>query len=377
MTTILVRCVHGLEWVCADEVSSRLPMARDVRLARREVTLELPSVDSGLLDLRTVDDVFLTVGRLDDVGLTRAALPGLGRRLAELPLDTRAGELAAARPVPRRPRVDVVASVEGRRTYSRFDVETAVGPLVASRLGGSYLARTGEGPSPGEADLSVRLFLRGTMATAAIRLAARPLHRRPYKQDTGPGTLHPPVAAALARLAAAPPGVLLDPFCGDGTIAIESALAFPTARVVGSDIDAARLANAARNARRAGVGPALIRADAAHPPLRPGAVAVVVTNPPWNLAVDAAGGLGSSLDEFWVRMGGPLAADGRVCAIVDEALDAPTTLRRLGLSLALATRIRIAGRVSHLVLYGAALGADLARWRERAIAGGVVTETGF
>jgi 23S rRNA G2445 N2-methylase RlmL len=382
--TVIARCVHGLEWVCADEISSRLPSARAPRLGRREVIFDLPSVDSGLLRLRTVDDVFLAVGGLDDVGTARATPDGLARRLADLPFDVAAGELGAVRPLPRSPRVDVVVSVEGRRGYSRFDVEQAAGPALATRFRGSYLARDVAGRAPGEADLSVRVFLRGTGATAAIRLGRRPLHRREYKQDTGAGTLHPPVAAALARLADPADGaVVLDPFCGDGTIAVEAALAYPGARVVAADIDTDRLRNAAGNAGRAAVRAALMRADAASPPVRPGAVAAVVTNPPWNLAVDASGRLDASLAAFWVRLAELLAPDGRICVVADESLAAPEAVRRLGCPVTLATRIRLAGRVSHLVLAGRpggpapVLGSGPARWRARAIAAGVVTEEGF
>jgi 23S rRNA G2445 N2-methylase RlmL len=375
VTTIIARCVHGLEWVCADEIATRLPSAAAVRLARREVVFDV-SVESGLPDLRTVDDVFVRVGGLDEVATTRDGLRSVGRRVAALPFD------AVDRPSA--PRVDVVASVEGRRTYSRFEVEQAVGPAVAARLGGSYLGRAADGRAPGDPDLSVRLFLRGTAMTVAVRLGPRPRHRRPYKQDTGAGTLHPPVAAALARLVRPADGaVLLDPFCGDGTIPIESALAYPGARAVGSDLDAHRLGNASANAARAGVHPAFVRADAGRLPVRPGSVGAVVTNPPWNLAVAAAGRLDASLDPFWVRLSGPLAVDGRVCVIADESLDAPGTAHRLGWPVGLATRIRLAGRVSDVVLCGPPgrgappLDSGLARWRYRAIADGIVTATGF
>jgi tRNA (guanine6-N2)-methyltransferase len=109
----------------------------------------------------------------------------------------------------------------------------------------------------------------------------------------------------------------------------------------------------------------------------------VVTNPPWNLAVDAGGRLGASLEEFWVRLRESLAVDARVCVITDEGLDAPGTARRLDWPVGLATRIRLAGRVSHVVLCGVPggeaprLAPGLATWRERAIADGIVTDTGF
>jgi len=79
----IARAVHGIEWVCAEEIARTLP-AGDVRLARREVTFRLPSVDDRLHALRTVDDVFVRVGEVGDVGTTKDALPVLARRLAAL-----------------------------------------------------------------------------------------------------------------------------------------------------------------------------------------------------------------------------------------------------------------------------------------------------
>ena len=373
----IARAVHGIEWVCAEEIARTLP-AGDVRLARREVTFRLPSVDDRLHALRTVDDVFVRVGEVGDVGTTKDALPVLARRLAAL-------DWSAAAPgaVPGR-RFDVVASIEGRRTYNRYAVEAAAGAALAPVLGATFVARTDAG-SAGESDLTVRLFLRGPVAVAALRLGARPLHRRAYKQDTGPGTLHPPLAAALARLTAPAGGEhVLDPFCGDGTLAIEAALAYPDARVTGTDIDPARVANARANAQRAGVAVEFAVADAgeadAGRDARPDdvraadvrAADVVLTNPPWNLAVDAAGTLAGSLDRFWRTV------PGRLCAVTDADLAVPEALRRQGFTTALTTRVRLAGRVSDVVLAAPpghpapALPPGLATWREQAVRAGVV-----
>jgi len=360
----IARCVHGLEWVCADEIASTLP-ATDLALCRREVTFSLPSLDPGRPALGTVDDVFRRVGSVENVGATKDAVPALAKRLAELDWS---GVRAGAR-------FDVVASLEGRRTYNRSAVEAAAGATLAPVLRGTFLDRT----AARDTDLTVRLFLRGSSVIAALRLGTRPLHRRAYKQDTGPGTLHPPVAAALARIARPEPGdVVLDPFCGDGTVAIETALAYPQARVVATDLDPARLANAAANARRAGVELSLAVADAGRGAA--GTADVVLTNPPWNLAVDAAGSLAGSLDRFWTAL---LAGGGRLCAVTDAGLDVPATLDRRGFVAGLATQVRLAGRVSHLLLYGPpgnpapALPESLASWRAQAIANGVVTERGF
>lgn len=64
-----------------------------------------------------------------------------------------------------------------------------------------------------------------------LRVGDLPLHRRAYKQHTVAGTLHPPLAAAMAALADIRPGhTVLAPCRGSGTLPIEAALARPDTR---------------------------------------------------------------------------------------------------------------------------------------------------
>jgi tRNA G10 N-methylase Trm11 len=187
------------------------------------------------------------------------------------------------------------------------------------------------------------------------------------------------VAAALARLAAPRPGEsVLDPFCGDGTIVIETELAYPEAQASGADLDPARLENAARNAARAGVSVRLRGADVAAPTTPADAV---VTNPPWNLAVEGAGSLRAGIGPWWRRLPDLLAPGGRLVAVTDTGVQAPSALANAGFGLGMAARVRLAGRVSDLVLAvpGRApeLDGSLQEWRERAVAAGVVTAESF
>ncbi|MBO0868868.1 MAG: methyltransferase [Micromonosporaceae bacterium] len=392
---ILVRSVRGLEWVVADEVAARLPAAEAVTLAAREVGFRLPEPGTEVLGLRTVDDAFLVVGTVPEVGPARTAPPDAARRIARLDWAGALDHLSRLRAVtplrasPAGPRFDVVASLTGRHNYNRFAVENAVGAALVPVLGGEYLPRTADGRPAGQPELTVRVFVRGGGASVALRLADRPLHRRPYKVDTGTGTLHPPVAAALARLADPAPGATVaDPFCGDGTVAIETALSYPDSQVTGSDIDPVRLANAARNCERAGVDIPLRQQDAGR--FDTGGLDAVLTNPPWSVAVQAGGLLGGSLDPFWRRLPGLLTPAGRLCLLADLELDAPGRLRRHGYRIALATQARLAGRVIQIVLSGPPgrpelpgrpeppeLPERLAGWHRAAIAAGVVTGAGF
>jgi tRNA (guanine6-N2)-methyltransferase len=384
MVTIIARSVRGLEWVAADEISAAIPQARGLAMSNREITFQVPELAPPLLGLRTVDDVFVAVGRVSGVAPTSEGPAIAAPRIADLDWAGALAHLGMIRAIPPHPQLDVVASLEGRRKYSRFAVENAVGEMLARRLRGSYLPRTNSGRQAGEPDLVIRVFVRGTEAVTATEVAARPLHRRGYKQEAGAGTLHPPVAAALARLAhPAPASTVADPFCGDGTIAIETALSYPGARVLASDIDEVRLGHAERNAARAGISLTLRQADAARLPWPDQSIDAVITNPPWNIAVDARGLLDRSLDRFWPQVPRLLAPAGRLCLIADAQLDAPRQLRQMGYQLALATQVRLAGRVSHVLLCAPPeqglprIPAGLADWRRRALADGVITEAGF
>jgi 23S rRNA G2445 N2-methylase RlmL len=381
---LIIRCVHGLEWCCAEEVSLLLPDSGVPALERRGLTLEVPGIDPATLALRTADDVYVEVGRVAGTGTTKDVPAALAARLARLPWQRRVEDVRQVRTVASRPVIDVVASIEGRRNFNRFAVENAAGRLLASLLDGSYLERSAAGRAPGDPDLTVRLFLRGGTTVAALRVPSHPLHRREYKLDTSAGTLHPPVAAALAWLADPLPGQsVLDPFCGDGTIAIETALAQPAASVLASDLDPARLENARRNAERAGVRIDLSERDAGTLGGRQQQVDVVVTNPPWNVNVTGAGTLVGSLDPFWRILPGLLTPVGRLVAVADADYGLPHVLRSTGLSPALTARVRLAGRISEIALAAPAdrprpaVPDGLARWHARAVQAGVVTHSGF
>jgi tRNA (guanine6-N2)-methyltransferase len=380
VTAVSVRCVHGLEWLCAEEVERSLPDASDVRLDRREVTFRTGRLKRAA-DLRLADDVLVPVGQVPSGPDSRSAAGALAAALADLPWTAGLTELGTIRPVPARPVIDVVAAVSGRR-YNRYAVENALGLLLADRTNGSYLRRTAEGRAPGDPDLTCRVFVQDDITSAALRLTRTPLHRRPWRVDVGVGALHPPVAAAMVRLAdPVSPARVLDPFCGDGTILVEAALYRSGLDLRGSDIDVGRLDAARRNADRAGVRPRLTQRDAGR--LTPEDADQIVTNPPWNIAVDAAGRLARGLGPFWDRLPAALAADGLFVGVTAVELDAPTALRERGFRLALGTQLRLAGRLCHLAVAAPAsappptLPGATAAWRTRAVAEGVVTETGF
>ncbi len=376
---IIARSLHGLEWVCAAEVSA-LTGASGLSLGRREVAFRVGEAGPSLLGLRTADDVFLVAGSAGGIGAAKTDLESLGRAAAELDWRGVLDQVRGVRALPESGNFDVVASLDGKRGYNRFAAERWLGRALAPELGFLFAERVSNEPQVVKTDLTVRTFIHGDSALITVRLGARPLHRRDYKTSAGAGTLHPPAAAALAAIAAPPRGTLLDPFCGDGTIAIEAAIARPGLRVLASDLDQARVVSAAANARLAGVGISVSRADAGSLRCE---VDAVVTNPPWDLAIGWGGRLRESPGAFWRKLPDLLGANGAICTLTDAGLEMPDLLVADGWAIAVRQRLRLAGRVADL-LFAAPPGAKtpklpagLRDWRARAIAAGVISDTGF
>jgi 23S rRNA G2445 N2-methylase RlmL len=301
---LLARTVRGIEDVVADEI--RAIGGVGVELRHREV--RFTGDPTSAVSLGTADDVFAVMYEGGPTGPHRSDL-------ASLP----AVDLDGAT-------FDVTASFLGRRAYSRFDVEDALGrpfPGYRSRRHGD----------PGSTERAVRVHLTQEATTIAVRVAPAPLHRRAYRVVSRPGALHPPLARALVRLAQ-PRRSLLDPFCGTGTIPIEAKLADPALAVSGSDLDPAA---ARANVRAAGIDVAIRQRDAGS---AREAVETVVTNPPWGISVRPRG----RLDDWW-RL---VAGDGRaVILLPDGAVPRLPAIDR--------RPIRISGRTAVIWVCGRAV----------------------
>ncbi|MEO3850887.1 methyltransferase domain-containing protein [Streptomyces sp. B8F3] len=347
----VARCARGLEPQLAAEILQR-ELGSITAIAHRSVHVRAwRPYDTGVTALRTADDVFLLAARGRDVGTRKAGVPALTRL---------AGEAAPDRLLDHRntllgntvspPGVEVSASFLGRRSFNRYDAEDAVGNALAARLGVPYHPRrTGTPPPPDYA--SWRLTLDGAEATLMLRLTPRPLHRRPYKQSTVPGTLHPPLAAAMTRLAAIGPGhTVLDPCCGAGTLLIEAALAHPeAAQYRGYDIDETALEAASANKRRAAADRIrLQRADAGRLPLPDGTVDRIVCNPPWGTQVAAKARLAKAPTAWWRELHRLLTPTGTAVLL----LPTPTPLApaiQAGLLPTHTQRIHLSGTTTYLI----------------------------
>jgi 23S rRNA G2445 N2-methylase RlmL len=307
---LVARCVRGIEEVLAEEVRE---LGTVLAVGHREVRFTARP-GPAVLGLGTADDVFAIAAEADRIGRARAGLDRLRCAVAAADLDRVLRVRQRCGGLPGAPTLDVSASVLGRRAFNRYDLEDAAGLVLAGRLGLPYCSRRA-GARPPADGLSWRVTLVDDRATVALRIPARPLHRRSYKAASVRGTLHPPLAAAMLRVVDVRAGhVLLDPCCGAGTLPIEAASTM--ARVLGSDADPAAVAASVANGR--GVDVRWSVADAGALPLRDGTVDRVAVNPPWARQVDPRGLLEANPDRLWREARRVLAPGGRIVALLPD-----------------------------------------------------------
>lgn len=196
---------RGLEDITAAEIAALADTTITGRAYRR-VHFRIADL-AAALTVRTADDVFLQIGTVADFPHTRAALMLLGSIIPRLPLDAALQTIRSIRPLPTQIRCSVTANFVGKRNYSAPELKIAVADHLP--LTWQYVE------ADEDAEVNLRLFLEHQHLLIGMRLGARPLHRRTYKGAHRPGSLKPPIAAALIHMATG--DRIIDPLCGSGT----------------------------------------------------------------------------------------------------------------------------------------------------------------
>jgi tRNA (guanine6-N2)-methyltransferase len=232
--------------------------------------------------LRASEDVFAIVGYRHGLASDPAALEQIAAVARQAPyveqaLSTRTRLMPGTRS-GHRLRYRVVARMAGQHQFRRVDLARAISSALPERGDHNWCL------SPEEADVEFWAMLFPGELILAIRISDERMRHRDYKVAHLPGSLRPSVAAALALLSQpAPEDVVLDPFCGAGTILIERAHLARYRLLIGCDRDANALSTAEQN-----VGPRhkpleLHRWEVPGLPLPDRSVGKIITNLPWGI----------------------------------------------------------------------------------------------
>lgn len=346
MTMLWARCARGLEPLVSAELQIG-GLGSVIEVRHRTLLVDAASLASGLMTLRTVDDLSILVADVPDIGRHRSGLAHLATAVSEgaaasAEVAVRALR-AATSPPPQAVGIDVAASFLGKRNFNRFDVEDAVGSTLAGTFGARYWSRRGD-TRPPDGTQGWRVHLDGERLLIGLRLSDVPLHRRTYKTSSVPGTLHPPVAAAIALLAGLRPDHRLhDPVCGAGTLVLEACALEPRLVGSGSDIAGAAVGAARANTPASTAVAGWIRADAGHLPLAGSSVARLIANVPWGRQAAWSGALGSDPASLYREAGRVLDEAGRLVVLSEPSEGFDAMLRHAGLTACLSVELALSG----------------------------------
>lgn len=202
---------------------------------------------------------------------------------------------------------------EGEHDFTSIDVQRVAGAALQAHYGTAVDLEA--------YDVDVRVDVRDDRCFVSVQHTREALSRRHLDGYQPRAALKANVAYALLRLShLGAPGVLVDPFCGSGTILLEAAHVWSNARLYGNDWKEEAVTGARRNLDRAGIGDrATVReGDVWHLAETFDDVQAdgIVTNPPFGIRI----GRGMNFFPFYRRILEQMAAllrpEGRAVLLV-------------------------------------------------------------
>ena len=209
MLTLAAPCHFGLESVLKREIQNAGFAVSSVEDGRVTFTAEPADIAKANICLRTAERILLVVGEFE------------ARTFDELFEGVRALLLEEFLPKTARFWVAKASSVRSA-LFSPSDIQRIVKKAMAERLGKAY--GLGWLPEDG-ASYPFRVAIRKDRVTIALDTSGDALHKRGYRVSPVIAPISETLAASLILLTPWRRGrILVDPFCGSGTIPIEAAM---------------------------------------------------------------------------------------------------------------------------------------------------------
>ncbi|MFN4261820.1 MAG: methyltransferase [Gemmataceae bacterium] len=343
--------IPGLEPIAAQEIEEDLG-GTIKKSDRGLVVFRVPEINRRLLRLRTVEDVFLLAWGSDQLTYRAQDLKSIRHWTAQ---EVDWQELLRLhhdiRPKPKgKPTYRLVAQMTGQHVYRRVDARTALAQGLAGKLPASWKH------AEENAAVEIWLTIHGATAVCGLRLSDRTMRHRTYKVEHLPASLRPTLAAALVRLAGAQAGqVVVDPFCGAGTILAEQwddarrRGQFPLT-LLGGDLEITAL-RAARSNLRQRVEPLLVRWDARRLPLASRSVERIISNPPFGKQLSSPEEIGPLYREAVREMNRILRPEGKAVLLVGELPPLREAARAVGWKLSRQLRVQVLGQAAALTVW--------------------------
>jgi 23S rRNA G2445 N2-methylase RlmL len=193
----------------------------------------------------------------------------------------------------------------------------------------------------------------GDVGLVALRLSTPGMRQGRHRPASVPASLKPTVARAMVRLSGPrETDVVLDPFCGAGTLLLERAHAGPFASLIGGDRDPATVAVARTNVRASGLPVEISEWDARALPLPDRSVDVVLSNPPFGKKIRIEGGAADPFyREFLAEARRVLRPAGRLVLITNQVDAFTEAVKQLSPPLAVTTQVPLLVRGERAVVF--------------------------
>jgi len=344
----------GFESIVWSEIQARVPSAR--QQARRQVgdraglSIFTTSTPHQLRSLRCAEDVFLLAGyrfglSSESAGLDQIRFAAREAPFVEEALNARVIFQPAAR-AGRRLRFRVVARQVGDHQFRRVDLQRVVELGIAERHDHTW--RLDEEA----ADVEFWATQIGSELLLGIRLSDERMRHRDYKIAHRPGSLRPAVAAAMAWLSdPCDDDIILDPFCGVGTVLIERAHLGRYRNLIGSDRDPGAI-----RAARENIGPRFKPVelhddwDAGALPLADASVTKIATNLPWGIKHGSHAVNRRRYRDWLAEMNRVLAPEGKMVLLTAEWGLMRDLIERGALAVESTSRVTVLGAPASLYL---------------------------
>ena len=271
-----IRTSLGLENIVLEELREKTEVKKYEIKQRSlfvQITDSIGDKQQFFKNIRTADDIYEFVGVFNGIDNTKPSVDRFIEYFKKniLPTLKRYKDSKYFR---------VTVSFVGERNFNRFFVENEINNIVKSQT--HFKVLSSENDDPRQAgEFRLRCHIEEKYALLGIAIFDTPLHRRDWRVDNYDAQLSPPVAAAMVRLARSfKPSKIIDPFCGSGTIIIESALVIPNFTHTGFDINVSAIDLAKNRAKLAGVNVSFENKNAFEESIVYDN-SIIISNPPW------------------------------------------------------------------------------------------------
>lgn len=296
--------VKGLENIAKQEIESLVPNAVILESKVKRVVFTT-SIELGtLLKLKTVDNVGFFLGTFQ-----ASETQQIVNYINDLDLVLVKETIGRLRKVTNE--FSITLSLVGVKDINSEILRNSLSEQIRSKYGWQYTEQD-------HSNFDIRIFADRRDVTVSVRLTEKPLFHRGYRTTSVKGALRPTIAAAMVRLATQNrKGVVVDNFCGSGTILAEALLVGN--RVYGGDIESEATRACKENLSNLGYDPRnkIRELDASQTKWNDNQFDYAISNLPWDKQIKAESvtKLYTGSMREYARI---IRSDGAVCLLVSK-----------------------------------------------------------